>query len=771
MPEGAVYVAPFVCGVFAVALVSIAGAIFPNRAGYLSSAMAVVTFAVLAWLWQDGGGTFNVAWAATLDLRLHFRLDGLAALYGLLASGIGIAVLIYSTRYLPLHLKHESRPIQDATRFFAFIVLFMTSMIGLVMAQDIILLFLFWDLTAIASYFLIGYDQHKREARSSALMALLVTGISSVLYIIAAAILYADYGTFSLPALFENAQPGSRLTLAAALIAVAGLAKCAQIPLHFWLPRAMVAPTPVSAYLHSAAMVAAGVFLLERFYPLIATSTILLNALLVIGMVSMTIGGILALTAPALKRILAYSTIAQYGYVVFMLGLGGEYGVSAASFYVIAHGLSKSALFLTAGTATEATGQDQLARLGGLLRSMPLLAVGSGLAAAGLSAFPLTIGFFKDELLFKASLERGTFFATFAVFGAALTLAYMWRFWRGLFLGPVRTEAKPVSPVLVWPVVILGILVFAGGLFSGGVAALAAAAGEAALLRPTPVEVAYHLDFRDVNLMALATYSLGVLIIVTRRWWESAARAMADAGRRFGPEYLYETSLAQLNRFSERMLEFEVRDLRRRVSTIFVPAALLMVVGLIVSPFPGEFDIGIVRRADIPLMVFLGLAAVAAFAATRPARHLPLMLALSSVGFSLAAVYAVLGAPNVALVAVLIETLLTVILVGMLTLFPREIREAMINLEIPRGKIQRDSIIGLVAGLFAFVIAWGALSRPSPNQGVSAQHIDLAPEAHAGNVVTAILADFRGLDTAGEITVVAIVMIGIVAFLRPRTAR
>ena len=339
-------------------------------AGSAAAAVAAVATAVAAAVavlvvWLSGGAGFDVAWLPSWGARLAFRVDGLGALYGLLATGIGVAVFAYATAYVPRHLEHEERPQADGRRFHALMVLFMAAMLGLSTAQDLFLLFLFWDLTAITSYFLIGYDRQHREARLSALMALLVTGVSAVLLLIGFLVLRAEYGTSSIPALLERAQGGPVVTLAGTLIAVGALAKSAQAPLHFWLPRAMAAPTPVSAYLHSAAMVAAGVFLLSRLHPLLATSPVVLDGLLVVGLVSMAVGGLLALGADHLKRLLAYSTIAQYGYVVTMLAVGGAAGAAAACFYVLAHALAKSALFMTSGAVTEATGAKACRRPAG----------------------------------------------------------------------------------------------------------------------------------------------------------------------------------------------------------------------------------------------------------------------------------------------------------------------------------------------------------------------------------------------------------------------
>src|SRR5919112_497503 len=441
---------PFALAILAAPAAAVAGAWKPSFAAPVGTAFAALAAVSVLWGWSAGGGSVDLAWAPTWNLRFALSLDGLAALYGLLATGIGSLVLVYSWRYIPLHLEHEGRSQAEVVRFYFFILLFMGSMVGLAMAQDMILIFVFWDLTAIASYFLIGYDRHRADSRSSALMALLVTGVTAVLLLIGALVLYAEFGTFSVPELTRAARPGLLTSVAGILIAVAALAKSAQVPLHFWLPRAMAAPTPVSAYLHSAAMVAAGVLLLGRVYPLLQKSQLLLDALLVVGLLSFAGGGILALTRDVLKQLPAYSTISQYGYVVFMYWLGGKMSSVGAAFCVIAHGLAKWALFLTAGAVSEETGEDRLSRLGGLRKPLPLLAVAGGAASAGLAALPLTIGFFKDELFFEAALDHGPLFAGLAVLGAALTFAYTWRFWSGLFLGEKRDGAGKLPAGVGW---------------------------------------------------------------------------------------------------------------------------------------------------------------------------------------------------------------------------------------------------------------------------------------------------------------------------------
>jgi multicomponent Na+:H+ antiporter subunit A len=735
-------------------------------AGIAAVVTAATAFLAVLWLWRRGGGGFDTAWLPSWDARLAFRLDGLGALYAVLATGVGVAVFTYATGYVPRHLEHEGRPQADGRRFHALMVLFMVAMVGLATAQDTLLLFVFWDLTAITSYLLIGFDRQHREARLSALMALLVTGVSAVLLLIGILVLRAEFGTTSIPELLERADGGGAVTLAGALIAVGALAKSAQAPLHFWLPRAMAAPTPVSAYLHSAAMVAAGVFVLSRFHPLLATSPPLLDGLLVVGLVSMAVGGVLALGADHLKRLLAYSTIAQYGYVVTMLGVGGAAGVAAACFYVLAHALAKSALFMTSGAVTEATGAKALSESGGLARTMPALAVGSGLAAAGLAALPLTIGFFKDELFFKAAAERGPWLAVVAVASAALTFAYITRFWIGIFLGGQRRPARAVPGRLVVPVVVLGGLVVAGGILVEPFAGLSQAAAEVTAAAPVTVEPAYHLDLRAENVLALATYAAGLALVLARPRLGGALAAVARLGRRAGPERAYIAGLAGLNRLSNAIHDIEVRDLRARVVAVLVPAGALVGVGLAITPFAGAYLIGSFASSDLPLIAALVAAALAALVVARLRRHLALAVGLSGVGFSLAVAYELLGAPDVALVAVLIETLMMLLFVAVFALLPRRVLEREAAIQVTGSRRIRDPLVGMISGALVLLVVWAGFSRPVPPDPTAGRYLELAERAHGKDVVTVILADFRGLDTLVEISVVLVALLGVAALLR-----
>jgi multicomponent Na+:H+ antiporter subunit A len=731
----------------------------PSQSGapaWTAVALAGGAFAACLAAWRTGGAAVDIAWAPTLDLRVDLAFDGLGALYALLATGIGTVVFAYGAAYLPLHLEHERRPQSEGRRFWAWMTAFMVSMVGLACARDLVLLFVFFDLTAVASYFLIGFDRDQREARGAALMALLVTGVSAVALLLGAVLLYHEYGTFSLPTLFDVARETTTTTIACALIAIAALAKSAQVPLHFWLPRAMAAPTPVSAYLHSAAMVAAGVLVLGRVHPLLALDQTILDGLLAIGLASIVIGGVLSLAQDQLKQILAHSTISQYGYIVMLYGIGGAAGTGAAAFYVIAHAIAKSALFMTAGAVTMATGESRLSHLGGLARRMPVLAAASGVAAATLAALPLTLGFFKDELFFAAATEKGVLVEIMAVLAAALTFAYIWRFWLGLFAGPQRAETQPIPGLLVAPVAVLATAALAGGFVVGPVAELA---GDAAGFDLSP---AYHLDARAENVMALAAWALGTAFLLFSRARAAVAGAFGRAGDVLGPRRWYGISLKALNAFSDRLHGAEVRDLRNSIAAVLVPTGVLVGLGFAFTPTAGAYSVGAVALADVPIIVLLVLCVAAAFTAVRDPGRLRPVLALSVLGFALAAVYAVAGAPDVALVAVLVETIFTLVFVGVFSRLPQPRRRTPAR----PSRTRRNAAAGIVAGIAAFAVIWATLSRTSPIRGDAAEQIARTPDAHGGDIVTVILADFRGLDTMVEITVLAVAVIGVASLLR-----
>lgn len=746
----------------------------PRLAALLAVAGAALSFVAVFLLWQGGGSAVDLPWIPSLGLHFLMAFDGVSAIYAMLATGIGAAVLIYSAAYIPRHLAHHHRDPNDATVFYTLILLFMSAMVGLVAADDLVLLFLFWDVTAVVSYFLISFDRDEPSSRPSALMALIVTGGTAILMLVGIVILWLEYGTTSIAALIELQPAGNLLTIALLTIAVSAIAKSAQVPLHFWLPRAMVAPTPVSSYLHSAAMVAAGVFLIARLLPLVELAAWLPEILIAIGLCSIIIGGTLALSRDDIKRVLAYSTIGQYGYVLVLLGLGGKYGAIGAALYVIAHAMAKCALFLTAGAVTEATGKRNLSELGGLAARMPVVSAASGVAAAAIAALPLTIGFFKDELFFAAMHAEGTAFTVLAVMAAGLTLAYIARFWGGIFLGPPHLGASSLPRAMTAPIVLLAAMCLAGGVWISPFNELANAGGSASLRESVSVTLAYHLDSRPENLMALAAYALGGAILLTPQFWSAISRSFAAFSEKIGPDHFYRWSVDRINTFSDRAHDYEIHDLRGRIAWVLVPVGLFVLLGLVFTSNENAYLIGPIEAHDALIVVVLGVLSLSAIAVTRVASHLAASVLLSAIGFPLAAIYAFLGAPDVALVAVLVETMTSILFIGFLAAMrDRPIVEGFED-DSTVSHRNRDRLIGIAAGAAGFVVVWGVLSKPAPVELAAQEQIALTPAAHAKDVVTAILTDFRGLDTMGEITVIGITLVGLITLLQrpiPRRSR
>jgi multicomponent Na+:H+ antiporter subunit A len=732
----------------------------PRLAGPAATILSVLAFVAIGGAAWTETPAVALAWIPAWDVSLHLELDGLGLLFALLATGICALVCAYSVEYMPHHVTTP----RDLPRFFFLITLFMAAMVGLVASRDLYSLVICWDLTAITSFLLIGFDSDVDDARAAARMALVVTAGSAVLLVVAAVGLHVWTGTADLDEVFAAGVSGPAAVAVALMVVSAAAAKSAQVPLHFWLPRAMVAPTPVSAYLHSAAMVAAGVFLLARFYPLLSDLDTALTWMRWLGMASIGVGSLLALGEDDVKGVLAYSTIAQYGYVVWLLGLGSAEAATAAAFYVGVHALAKSGLFLTAGAVVRAAdGERRLSALGGLAPALPALAGASAVCAAALTALPLTAGFFKDELFFHAAHQRGALAMVVAVGAAALTFSYTWRLWSRVFLGRPIDVAHPVGWLLLAPVAVLAGLLVLGGVAPDPYTHLAERAGAVIHSGPAPAETAYHLDARPTNLMALAAWGLGGLLLAAMRRRARPWTMLARAGERAGAERLYILSGRALGRLSDWVHGIEVRDLRDRAAAVLVPGGLLVGMALVLAPGESPFVVGTLAAGDLPLVAMLGLTALAAMAASQPRRHLPTLLALSLANYGLALAFGFIGAPDVALVAMLVQTVFTLLIVAVLSLFsPDRLAQAA---RADQGRAARTLTYTAVATVGAFLFAWTILSWAAPPV-TSYAYVEEAPKAHARDVVTAVLADFRGLDTLAEATVLAVALLGTATILR-----
>jgi multicomponent Na+:H+ antiporter subunit A len=732
-----------------------------RRAGFLSILPAILT-AYFAYAFTvitvQGPVTLYVPWAPSLGLSLSFRLDGLSVLFATLITGIGTLVVMYAARYLRQH--------PDAGRFHVSLFAFMGSMLGVVLSDNLIALFVFWELTGFTSYLLIAFEHERQDARRAALQALLVTGAGGLALLAAAVLIWQVAGSASVSTLLANGTSlgaHAMYTPIAGLVLFASFTKSAQFPFHFWLPNAMQAPTPVSAYLHSATMVKAGVYLIARMTPLLGGSLLWTGIIISVGAVTMVGGAYRAVLETDLKRVLAYSTISALGVLVLLLGIGTPGAVVASLTYLLAHACYKGALFLVAGAVEHETGTRDVTELGGLRHRMPVTAVAAMLAAGSMAGVPLLFGFIAKEQFYGTviSVEHfgawpGVVLVAAAVAASALLGA------AGLIAGVapfLGRPTRPVDPHEPPPALWLGPLVLGGiGLVVGLVPALvnaplrlaaAAVAGDTAA-----VDLSLWHGFSLTLLLSVVTLigSLSLFIVrgaIRRHAWPRA----------LGTERLYTGALSSLDDLSNAVAP----ALQSASIRAYVLVIICTVVGLVGSALMMGRALPVLSRwtpvqpheaATAALIISAAIGAACAKSNTAA------VLALGTVGYGIALIYVLFGAPDLAMTQFAVETLTVVIFV--LVFYQLK---GFGDLSSPLVKV-RDAVIATAAGaiiavLVLFIGASDTTSRLAPYFTDNA-----ATLGHGRNVVNVILVDFRGFDTLGEITVLVTVAIGVRALLR-----
>ncbi len=748
-----------------------AGPIFRSagsRTGWLLAAVPAALF--LLFLLETGSvmvGDYPVVgidWIRSLNVGLDMRLDGLSLLFALMITGVGAFILVYAEGYMGKH------PMKG--RFFSFLMLFMASMLGLTLSDNIILLFVFWELTSISSYLLIGFNHEDKSARWKALQALLVTGAGGMALLAGLLLLGAAGGTYSLSGLVSQGTALAETELgriALPLILLGAFTKSAQFPFHFWLPNAMAGPTPVSAYLHSATMVKAGVYLLFRLHPVYGASDLWIQALVLCGSITLLYGAVLGLFQRDIKRILAFTTMAVLGLLVMLIGLGGELALKSAILFMLGHALYKSTLFMTAGNVDHETGTRDARLLGGLRRAMPLTALAAGLAAFSKAGFPPLLGFISKEYVYKASsaLEASAPLLTVvALCGNAMLLALALKvglhpYWSRV---PERAEGRPWSRFLPRspheaPVsMILGPLFLATlglvlGLFPGfWSAAIVEPSLAAAYGAPVEVKVALWHGFNLPLLLSILTVALGLgIYMVRQRTWRK--QSISEKIARRDPERLYDFSFAQFvdkSKFVTRLLQNG--SLRFYLWVILAAAGLLIGYKLLyLGGVEASWDPANVGFFEVVLC--LSMLAAAAFTAFAPSL-LHALAGLGWIGFSIALIFAYHGAPDLAITQIIVETLTVALLLFAARSLPK------FRNYTPRGKRTADIVLSGIAGVLIAALALKANAlQLFPT--ISSQLADWSYVAAKGkNVVNVILVDFRALDTFGEIIVLGIAAIG-----------
>jgi multicomponent Na+:H+ antiporter subunit A len=773
------------------ALAPLAYRAFGERTAYFAAGVAALCLGLV--LSQFGAeGVVVVPWIPSLGVELALYVDGLSILIALLASGIGVLVFVYSAGYM----HHEP----GKRRYYPTMLAFMGSMLGVALAADLVALFVFWELTSLTSFLLIGH--YRDEAGMyAARKAMFVTVAGGLFLLVGFLLLHHVSGqaleaaTFRLAggegALLSNAgamesalREAGLLVPVLGFLAVGAAAKSAQVPLHVWLPNAMEAPTPVSAFLHSATMVKAGVYLVGRFRPLFDTVewTLLFATL---GLLTMTVTAVLAVGARDVKQLLAYSTASHLGLIVAGFGFAGAVGAETGAFHVVNHALFKAALFLVAGIVAHEAGTRALRDVSGLGRHLPATAAIATVAGLGMAGIPPLNGFYSKELLFEATYEAAHaagglwwVFPAVAVLGSVFTVLYSLRF-VSVFFGEYAAPRKPNTPPfsMLLPAGVLAVLAALVGLggvtgtagihlgpleaFVGRIAEAAGAGhGEFGYYLPTSLSVPV--------LMSAAALGLGLAAYPVYDRLHRGVRLLARV-RPTSPDRFYDGLVGTVDRsravdaIQNGRLDTGVRLLALGVAGLALAAVVAGPVGLPELTLAG---------VTVSMAVVLVVAALAGLAVTRAPSHVAGVLVLSILGFMIAIFFILARAPDLALTQLVVETLVLVLFLLVIDKLPA-FYGAVGGL---RGAA--DAAVAGVVGVTVFLtVVLATASGPDDviaeffvdHAGVPAEHGDvLANAGGGGNIVNVILVDFRALDTLGEISVVGIAALSILALIARR---
>jgi multicomponent Na+:H+ antiporter subunit A len=736
-----------------------------SRAPYWVSLIPGILFVYLV-VNQGHLPPVSLSWVPSLGLNLDFRADGLGLLFGLVITGIGTLVLIYAGSYFD--------EATDYHRFSAYTLLFMTAMLGIVFSANLLLLFMFWELTSITSYLLIGFKHEKDAARNGARRALLITGGGGLALLAGFLLLGITSGTFDLPSLLNSGDTIRNSPLyvpALLLILVGAFSKSAQWPLHFWLPGAMEAPTPASAYLHSATMVKAGVFLLARLSPVLNHTDAWFYSVTIVGLITFLYGGIVALRQTDLKAILAYSTVSWLGMLVALQGPGSKEASKALAVGILAHALYKGALFLMAGSIDHATGTRNINQLGRLGSIMRYTALGALLAAWSMAGLPPLLGFLAKETLKVASLESempGVFtllFPAAAVIGSALTVAVALRLLWDTFFGtkPANTPHTPHEvPVSMWggPLVLgIGSVVLplmlpqaVDPLVNGVVAAVTG----------KPSDIHLHL-FEGINLpflLSALAIVMGIGLFLARkpiiRWLQ--ARPELNPTAPF--DWAFSTGLS---RAAETLTTRLQSGRLRSYISVVVCTFILLVMGAVLAGKVRIFTPEDLANLDWQTTLICILLAVGAISGVIAPTRLSAIVVLGIEGALVALLFALFGAPDIAFTQLMIEVVSLVLFVLAFHFLPDTF-----VIHASRLRVARDWLIAIGVGVtvatLVLVAGMNRLGEPiSPWYQANA-----VPIGQGHNIVNVILVDFRGLDTQGEIVVLVIAAMGVAALLRLR---
>ena len=711
----------------------------------------------------NGPLVFEYAWFPTLGINLSFLVDGLSVLFALLVSGIGTFILIYAGGYLK---GHEYLP-----RFYVIMLSFMASMLGVVLSENLISLFVFWELTSVTSYLLIGFNHEDQQARRSALQGLFVTvagGLALLGGLIAMGAVVGSYSITEVLASGEMLREHEFFTTILVLVLLGTFTKSAQVPFHFWLPNAMAAPTPVSAYLHSATMVKAGVYLLARLNPAMGESELWTLALCLFGGLTMFTGAFMAITHTGVKKLLAYSTIMALGTLVMLIGIGTHYAMVAFACFLLGHSLYKGALFMVAGILDHETGTKDVALMGGLRRLMPVTAVVAGVAALSLAGIPPLFGFLAKELMFEAVLEAPVFEtllfllsigAGICVMVVAAVIAIK-PFFGGLKETPKHPHEAPVS-MLAGPAVLAALsLAFGVMLFIP----------ESLLIEPVVASVSGEAASVSLSLwhginapLMMSAFSLVVAVGIFSQWGRirGGLEVLREAGGRFGPEAGYYRVMEGLTHLADWQTGVLQNGKMGNYMIVLVLTTFILT-GYTLHDREGLSLWLDLSGSRVHEWMVAGLLVFAALVASLTHSRLGAVATMGVLGFAVALVFVQFSAPDLAITQVLVETLTVILLVLVLFRLP-----GFVNLSSTWERL-RDAAVAIFAGIVMTLLVLVVIDVQFFDP-VSGYHIANSQElAYGRNIVNVILVDYRALDTLGELFVLGLAAIGVYSMIKLR---
>ena len=726
----------------------------------------------------SGGMIRNqIEWLPEFGLQFTLRMDGFAWTFVMLITAIGLLVMLYARYYLSAA--------DSGSRFYSFILAFMGAMLGIVLSGNLIQLVFFWELTSLFSFLLIAYWHQHAQARNAARMALIVTSAGGLCLLAGVLLLGHVVGSYDLDRVLASGDliRSHGLYLPALILILLGaFTKSAQFPFQFWLPNAMAAPTPVSAYLHSATMVKAGVFLLARLWPALAGTDHWLWLVGSAGLITFVLGAFLAFFQQDLKGLLAYSTISHLGLITLLLGLGTPLGAVAGIFHIMNHATFKASLFMAAGIIDHESGTRDIRRLSGLRRFMPITATLAMVAAAAMAGVPLLNGFLSKEMFFAETIESHDdsfvdralpYIVTLA---SMFTVGYSLRFIRDVFFGPAphqlpRTPREPPR-WMRFPVELLVLAcVVVGVAPSFTVGPLLDTAVRAVLGSATPeYNLAVWHGFTPELLMSVIALGGGVaLYFMLHRYLLSSADG-APGLRRLDGERIFSSVLITLSWRLARWMEglLGTRRLQPQLQ-LLVGVALLAAIGSLYAgglapwrPAPSSFD------PAFALVWAVGIACAVGAAYQAKFHRLAALVLLGGAGLVTCLTFVWLSAPDLAVTQLVVETVTTVLLLLGLRWLPKRVRDdgrTSFATALQWHRV-RDLTIALCAGAGLAALAYAMMTKPVPNS-ISRYFVERAyTEGGGRNVVNVILVDFRGFDTLGEITVLCAVALAIYALLR-----